>query len=160
MTARASAVSVLALVACTGLATARGTGAVPAPAGQQVIPPLQAEVDMLTVDAQVVASRGPVANLTADDFQITISRRARPVILVEFLHFDEGPIARDLRLPPPDAGIPARCVFGFARSQEGAHAHYRLGVESIPEDARGIKSPKIRMRDKNLVVRRAGWRSR
>jgi hypothetical protein len=128
--------------------------------GQQRVAPLRAEIDLLTVDVQVVASRNqPVASLTADDFQISISKRARPVILVEFLHLDEGPITRGLG-PRLDAGTSARCIFGFARSQAGANAHYRIGVESIADDARGIKQPKIRLRAKNLSLRRFAWRSR
>jgi hypothetical protein len=127
---------------------------------QQPVAPLRAEIDLLTVDVQVVASRGqPLANLTAADFQISISKRARPVILVEFLHLDEGPIARGPGRKL-DAGTSALCLFGFARSQAGANAHYRVGVESIADDARGIKQPTIRLRDKNLSLRRSAWRSR
>jgi hypothetical protein len=115
---------------------------------------LRASVNLVIIDVQIVAAQEkPARGLTTAQFEVTIAGHQRKVVLVEFVHADEGPINPSLRT----ASV-AACVFGFERSAKGANVHYLLAVESNDRDRTGIANPKVKVDDKDFIVRRLAWR--
>jgi hypothetical protein len=144
-------------------AFARGSAS---PAGRalesvQASPTFRAGIDLLTFDVQVVAAPGKVGpRLTASQFEVKIAGRGRTIVMVEFLHADEGQIRRGNSPPSPDQATRAVCVFGFERVSNRAHGHYVVTVESIARDKSRVEHPRIKSLDRNVSVRRFAWRSR
>jgi hypothetical protein len=138
----------------------------PAAAGRthesvQVPPTFRAGIDLLRFDVQVVAAAGTLGpQLTASQFEVKIAGRARPIVMIEFLHVDGGPVTRGHGPPSVDQAMREVCVFGFERVSNRAHGHYVVSVESIARDKNRIERPRIKSLDRNLSVRRFSWRSR
>ena len=154
-------VHVAALTLFVLLAQPAGQRATPgSPDLQQETPPaFRTAVNLVMIDVQVAVAQGrPMTDLATGQFDVSIAGHQRKVVLAQLLHADEGPVTRSV--PHTDAATRAACVFGFERSSKGANAHYLLGIEPSDTDKRGIKHPKVRMKDKALVARRWAWRSR
>jgi hypothetical protein len=143
--------------------SARGSAA---PAGRalesaQGSPAFRAGVDLLTFDVQVVAAAGTFGPpLKASQFEVKIAGRGRTIVMIEFLHADEGQITRGNSLPSVDQATRAVCVFGFDRVSNRAHGHYLVSVESIARDKHRVEHPRIKSLDRSVSVRRFAWRSR
>ena len=127
-------------------------------ASPQSGPVLRAGVDLVTIDVQVTPAKNAVMpELTAADFDIRISGRARAAASVTLLHFDDGTVTRSpLRT---DAGSSSTCAFGFHRKIDRTTAHYLIGVEQSAADQVEVKQVQVKMTQDGLAVQWIVWRS-
>ncbi len=110
---------------------------------------------MVTIDVQVAAVKdAEMSELTAADFDITISGRRRKAASASFMHYDQGTVIRN-----PAAGPSRECVFGFHRKEDRKTAHYLIGVDRTDADQAGVKDVRVSIVDKNLAVLWYLWRS-
>lgn len=108
---------------------------------------LRTGVDMVTIDVQVAAVKNAeMRELTAADFDITISGRRRKAASASFMHYDQGTVIRS-----PAAAPSSECVFGFHRKEDRKTAH--CGLQSIRARRRGLPGSvrtACRSADKNM----------
>lgn len=142
---------------CVALALLGGFTAVASPAARQADQAtFRTSVVLLTIDVQVTPSKdAPLRELALADFQVTVSRRSRPVATAAFLHLDEESVLSD----PPRLGPPAGsdCVFGFHRKLARPTAHYRLGIQPVESD-RGAREVRVKITDPAFATQWIVWR--
>lgn len=74
-------------------------------------PQFRSSTELVLIDAQVVAARdgAPIAGLTADQFEVFIDGRKRPIVSAEFVR---GSVAANISRDRPDAGSQGRAAEG------------------------------------------------
>jgi hypothetical protein len=123
-------------------------------------PSFRAGVDLVTIDVQVTRAKDtPIRELTAADFDISISGRKRPAASAALLHYDEGTVTRDPIATHADPGAPPDCAFGFHRTTNRTTVHYVVGVEASEADRKELQHLQVSMVDKAFVARRYVWRA-
>ena len=136
------------------------TLAAASPAGGHLVeaqqpPAFRAGVDLVTIDVQITPAKdAPIRELTAADFEISISGQKRPAASATRLHFDDGTVTRD-----PIASALPDCAFGFHRTTNRTTVHYVVGVEASDADRKDLDHLRVSMIDKAFVAQRYVWRS-
>jgi hypothetical protein len=127
---------------------------------QQPPAALRSGINLVTIDVQIAPVKdAPLRDLTAADFDIGIAGRKRLTASATLLHYDEGTVTRDPRIPPSDAGTSPACVFGFHRKTDRPTAHDLVGVERNDADRKEVKQVRVNMVDKAFAVQGYVWRS-
>jgi hypothetical protein len=120
---------------------------------------LRTGVDLVTIDVQVAAVKdAEKRELTAADFDITISGRRRKAASASFMHYDQGTVIRNPAAAGANGPSP-ECVFGFHRKEDRKTAHYLIGVDRTDADQARVKDVRVRIVDKSLAVLWYVWRS-
>ena len=128
-------------------------------ASQQSPPVLRTGVDLVTIDVQVGSVKGAtLRELTAADFEVTVSGRRRKAASATFMHYDEGTVVRKSTMLSADRPAPD-CVFGFHPTEDRKTAHYVLGIDRTDADQKEVKGVHVSITDKAFAVQFYSWRS-
>lgn len=123
----------------------------------QETPSFRVGTELVTIDVQIEATHGAaIRDFVPADFVVEVGGRKRKQISATRLHFDEGPVVKDLLRS--SGGGPA-CVFGFHRKKDVRIVHYLIGVDRTEADRREVKQVRVALVDKAFAVMSVVWKS-
>ena len=113
-------------------------------------------VVLLTIDVQITPAKdAPLRELAAEDFEVVVFGRRRPVTSAARLHLDEASVVASPPRPGPDSD--AGCIFGFHRKTDRPTAHYRLGIQPADTD-RSARAVTVKTTDSAFATQWLVWR--